>query len=83
MWSRLAQRTACPPTPPPERRRLTQYAREARREYGELATRDLSGLKDFVKGLPLLQLLDRLSDLLGPVAEVRRAAGGRQGWASH
>ncbi|KAI8464581.1 MAG: Sec1-like protein [Monoraphidium minutum] len=50
--------------------RLTRYAREARREYGELGQKDLGGLKAFVKGLPKLLLLDRLSDLLVPVAEV-------------
>jgi hypothetical protein len=35
-------------------------------------------LKSFVKGLPRLLLLDRLSDLLSPVAEVGAAliAGG-------
>lgn len=50
--------------------RLTRYARDARRDYGELGSKGLSELKTFVKGLPGLLLLDRLSDLLVPVAEV-------------
>ncbi|WIA30196.1 hypothetical protein OEZ86_000288 [Tetradesmus obliquus] len=50
--------------------RLQQYARDARKEYAELGSKDLSGLKSFVKGLPKLLLLDRLSDLAVPVAEV-------------
>jgi hypothetical protein len=51
-------------------RRLQQYARDARKEYAELGSKDLSELKSFVKGLPKLLLLDRLSDLAVPVAEV-------------
>ena len=51
-------------------RRLQTYARDARKEYAELGSKDLSGLKSFVKGLPKLLLLDRLSDLAVPVAEV-------------
>jgi hypothetical protein len=39
--------------------RLQQYAREARKEYSDLGTKDLSQLKTFVKGLPKLLLLDR------------------------
>lgn len=50
--------------------RLQQYARDARKEYAELGSKDLSELKSFVKGLPKLLLLDRLSDLAVPVAEV-------------
>ncbi|KAF8069504.1 VPS33 [Scenedesmus sp. PABB004] len=50
--------------------RLQAYARDARREYAELGSKDLSGLKTFVKGLPKLLLLDRLSDLAAPVAAV-------------
>eukprot|EP00879_Flechtneria_rotunda_P011579 GHRR01012094.1.p1 GENE.GHRR01012094.1~~GHRR01012094.1.p1 ORF type:complete len:596 (+),score=199.38 GHRR01012094.1:4052-5839(+) len=50
--------------------RLQQYARDARKEYAELGSKDLSELKTFVKGLPKLLLLDRLSDLAVPVAEV-------------
>lgn len=50
--------------------RLQQYARDARKEYTELGSKDLSELKNFVKGLPKLLLLDRLSDLAVPVAEV-------------
>lgn len=50
--------------------RLQQYARDARKEYTELSSKDLSELKSFVKGLPKLLLLDRLSDLAVPVAEV-------------
>eukprot|EP00878_Enallax_costatus_P006042 GHUV01006338.1.p1 GENE.GHUV01006338.1~~GHUV01006338.1.p1 ORF type:complete len:699 (+),score=233.80 GHUV01006338.1:290-2386(+) len=50
--------------------RLQQYARDARKEYTELGSKDLSELKTFVKGLPKLLLLDRLSDLAVPVAEV-------------
>eukprot|EP00877_Chromochloris_zofingiensis_P013688 jgi/Chrzof1/8573/Cz03g16010.t1 len=50
--------------------RLQQYARDARKEYTELGTKDLSELKTFVKGLPKLLLLDRLSDIASPVAEV-------------
>eukprot|EP00775_Hariotina_reticulata_P010895 gene10895-11049_t len=50
--------------------RLQQYARDARKEYAELGNKDLTGLKTFVKGLPKLLLLDRLSDLAAPVAEV-------------
>lgn len=57
-------------------KRLTRYARDARREYGELGSKDLSELKSFVKGLPKLLLLDRLSDLLVPVAEVKGRAFG-------
>jgi hypothetical protein len=56
--------------------RLTQYAREARRDYGELGSKDLTELKSFVKGLPKLLLLDRLSDLLVPVAEVGQRKDG-------
>lgn len=50
--------------------RLQAYARDARKEYTELGSKDLSELKSFVKGLPKLLLLDRLSDLAVPVAEV-------------
>lgn len=50
--------------------RLQSYARDARKEYAELGSKDLSELKSFVKGLPKLLLLDRLSDLAVPVAEV-------------
>lgn len=49
---------------------MQQYAREARKEYAELGSKDLTGLKTFVKGLPKLLLLDTLSDLAAPVAEV-------------
>lgn len=49
---------------------MQQYARDARKEYTELGTKDLSELKTFVKGLPKLLLLDRLSDIASPVAEV-------------
>jgi hypothetical protein len=52
------------------KRRLQQYARDARKEYAELGSKDLSELKSFVKGLPKLLLLDRLSDLAVPVAEI-------------
>jgi hypothetical protein len=73
------------PTPHPTQHthatRLTRYAREARNDYGQLGSKDLSELKSFVKGLPKLLLLDRLSDLLVPVAEVGRRAPvrGRRG----
>lgn len=49
--------------------RLQHYARDARREYTELGSKDLSELKSFVKGLPKLMMLDRLSDIATPVAE--------------
>eukprot|EP00798_Chlamydomonas_sp_ICE-L_P015851 gene15851-21978_t len=49
--------------------RLQHYARDARREYTELGNKDLSELKTFVKGLPKLMMLDRLSDIATPVAE--------------
>ena len=49
--------------------RLQQYARDARREYAELGSKDLSELKNFVKGLPKLLMLDRLTDIATPVAE--------------
>jgi hypothetical protein len=56
---------------------LQQYARDARKEYAELGSKDLSELKSFVKGLPKLLLLDRLSDLAVPVAEVvKQQVGG-------
>lgn len=32
---------------------------DARREYSELGSKDLSELKSFVKGLPKLNMLDR------------------------
>jgi len=67
----LTHTTPQTPTPTPTHPSLTQYAREARRDYGELGSKDLTELKSFVKGLPRLLLLDRLSDLLVPVAEVR------------
>jgi vacuolar protein sorting-associated protein 33A len=57
-------------------RRLQSYARDARREYAQLGSRDLSGLASFVKGLPQLLLLDRLSDLAVPVAAVVRQQVG-------
>ena len=62
----------CVSRPPPSAycSRLQQYARDARKEYTELGSKDLSELKTFVKGLPKLLLLDRLSDLAVPVAEV-------------
>ncbi|KXZ47472.1 hypothetical protein GPECTOR_35g910 [Gonium pectorale] len=47
---------------------LTQYALEARREYSELGSKDISELKSFVKGLPKLNMLDRLSDVATPPA---------------
>lgn len=62
--TRLRARAAC------ASRRLQAYARDARREYAELGSKDLSELKSFVKGLPKLLLLDRLSDLAAPVADV-------------
>ncbi|EFJ51049.1 hypothetical protein VOLCADRAFT_103690 [Volvox carteri f. nagariensis] len=49
--------------------RLQQYARDARREYSELGSKDLSVLKSFVKGLPKLEMLDRLSDVATPPAD--------------
>ncbi len=49
--------------------RLQQYARDARKEYTELSQKDLTQLKSFVKGLPKLMMLDRLSDIASPVAE--------------
>ncbi|KAG2453701.1 hypothetical protein HYH02_001913 [Chlamydomonas schloesseri] len=49
--------------------RLGQYVQEARREYSELGSKDLSELKSFVKGLPKLNMLDRLSDIATPPAE--------------
>lgn len=60
----------CPMLSRAVRPRLQQYARDARKEYAELGSKDLSELKSFVKGLPKLLLLDRLSDLAVPVAEV-------------
>lgn len=61
---------ATPNPPNPPHPRLQQYARDARKEYAELGSKDLSELKSFVKGLPKVLLLDRLSDLAVPVAEV-------------
>ncbi|MEW5312696.1 MAG: hypothetical protein WDW38_004311 [Sanguina aurantia] len=52
--------------------RLQAYAKEARREYSELGSKDISELKSFVKGLPKVLLLDRLSDIAAPVAEAVR-----------
>ncbi|PNW75167.1 hypothetical protein CHLRE_12g515550v5 [Chlamydomonas reinhardtii] len=49
--------------------RLGQYVQDARREYSELGSKDLSELKSFVKGLPKLNMLDRLSDVATPPAE--------------
>ncbi|KAJ9518384.1 hypothetical protein QJQ45_010290 [Haematococcus lacustris] len=49
--------------------RLQAAAREARREYEALNSKDLSQLRSFVKGLPKLLLLDRLSDVAQPCAE--------------
>jgi hypothetical protein len=49
--------------------RLQFYARDARREYAELGSKDLSDLKTFVKGLPKVLMLDRLTDIATPVAE--------------
>ncbi|GAX79670.1 hypothetical protein CEUSTIGMA_g7111.t1 [Chlamydomonas eustigma] len=49
--------------------RLQFYARDARREYAELGSKDLSELKTFVKGLPKVLMLDRLTDIATPVAE--------------
>jgi hypothetical protein len=80
----LTHPTHCPPSTP----RLQQYARDARKEYAELGSKDLSELKSFVKGLPKVLLLDRLSDLAVPVAEVVKqqvgaglaAANGGWGW---
>jgi hypothetical protein len=57
---------------------LQQYAREARKEYTELGNKDLTGLKTFVKGLPKLLLLDTLSDLAAPVAEVVKEQVGME-----
>jgi hypothetical protein len=57
--------------------RLQAYARDARKEYTELGSKDLSELKSFVKGLPKLLLLDRLSDLAVPVAEVVKQQVGK------
>uniref|UniRef100_A0A7S0YFR1 Sec1-like protein n=1 Tax=Polytomella parva TaxID=51329 RepID=A0A7S0YFR1_9CHLO len=54
--------------------RLQQYAKEARREYNDLAGKDLSQLKVFVKGLSKLALLDRMSDVAAPVADVVRSS---------
>lgn len=53
--------------------RLQRYARDARREYTDLGNKDLSELKTFVKGLPKLMMLERLSDVATPVAEQVRA----------
>ncbi|GIL47101.1 hypothetical protein Vafri_4014 [Volvox africanus] len=49
--------------------RLQQYAREARREYSELGNKDIRELKNFVRGLPKLTMLDRLSDVATPPAD--------------
>lgn len=49
--------------------KLQQYAKEARREYVDLGSKELSELKTFVKGLPKLMMLDRLSDIAVPLAE--------------
>lgn len=64
--------------------RLQQYARDARKEYTELSSKDLSELKTFVKGLPKLLLLDRLSDLAVPVAEVvKQQVTPMAAWLNH
>lgn len=70
--------SVCAPASPPCIR-LQQYARDARKEYAELGSKDLSELKSFVKGLPKLLLLDRLSDLAVPVAEVVKQQVGLGG----
>ena len=57
---------------------MQRYARDARREYTELGTKDLSELKSFVKGLPKLLMLDRLTDIATPVAE-QVCVGGADG----
>jgi len=49
---------------PHKHNRLQQYAREARAEYATLGDKDLGQLKVFVKGLPKLAVLDRLTGAL-------------------
>jgi hypothetical protein len=49
------------PLAPKNQNRLQQYAREARAEYASLGEKDLLQLKMFVKGLPKLAVLDRLT----------------------
>jgi len=48
--------------------RLQSAARDARKEYSELSSKGLAELKTFVKGLPKLFLLDRLTDIATPIA---------------
>ena len=49
--------------------KLQNYARDARREYADLGSKDISDLKTYVKGLPKLPLLERLTDIAIPLAE--------------
>ncbi|KAG1659726.1 hypothetical protein FOA52_012266 [Chlamydomonas sp. UWO 241] len=49
--------------------RLQHYARDAHKEYSELKSKDMTELKTFVKGLPKLMMLEKLSDIATPVAE--------------
>ncbi len=56
--------------------RLQQHARDARRDYSELGSKDLSELKSYVKGLHRLAGLDRLSDVAVPPAQRVRGGGG-------
>jgi len=53
--------------------RLAQYAREAQREYAGLSSKDISELKTFVKSLPNVMLLDRLSDIASAVTDKVKA----------
>lgn len=49
--------------------KLQTYARDARREYADLGSKDISDLKSYVKGLPKLPLLERLTDIAIPLAD--------------
>ncbi|GLC45083.1 hypothetical protein PLESTM_001684800 [Pleodorina starrii] len=49
--------------------RLQQYALEARREFGDMKNKNFTELKNYVKDVPKVYMLDRLSDIAVPPAE--------------